>query len=46
MEAAVFGFGVWALNDTGFARTSWALGIVVVVHYAISYDRIMWLISQ
>ena len=46
IEAAVFGFGVWVLSDTGFTRTSWALGIVVVVHYAISDDRIVWLISQ
>ena len=46
IEVTVFGFGVWAFSDIGFTRTSWALGIVVAIHYATSYDRIMWLISQ
>ena len=46
IEAAVFGFAVWAFNDTGFARTSWALAIVVAIHYATSHDRIMWLTGQ
>ena len=46
VEAAVFGFGIWALRDSGFTRTSLLLGMVVVVHYALSYDRITWLASQ
>jgi hypothetical protein len=46
LEAAVFGFGSWALKDSGFTRTSLALGVVIVVHYAISYDRIAWLLDR
>ena len=46
LEATVFGVGVWALKDTGFTRTSFALGMMVVVHYAISYDRIAWLLDR
>ena len=46
LEAAVFGFGIWALKDSGFIRTSLLLGVVVVVHYALSYDRITWLLNQ
>lgn len=46
IEGAVFGFGIWALEDSGFPRISLALGIVVAVHYAVSYDRVMWLIKQ
>ena len=46
LEAAVFGFGIWALKDSGFTRTSLLLGLVVLVHYALSYDRITWLLNQ
>ena len=46
LEAAVFGVGIWALKDSGFTRASLALGVVVVVHYAISYDRIAWLLDR
>ena len=46
IEAAVFALGVWAMNNVGFTRSSWVFCIIVVIHYAISYDRIMWLIKQ
>lgn len=46
LEAAVFGAGIWALRDSGFSRTSFTLGIVVVAHYVISYDRVRWLLDQ
>ena len=46
LEATVFGVGVWALRDSGFTRTSFALGTAVIVHYAISYDRIAWLLYR
>ena len=46
IEAAVFGLGVWAMNNAGFTRSSWVFGIIVVFHYAVSYDRIMWLIRR
>ena len=46
IEALVFGVGVWMLRDAGFTRASWVFGLVVVAHYAISYDRIGWLITQ
>ncbi len=46
LEALVLGFGVWSLNGSGFTRTSWAFGCVVAIHYAVSYDRIIWLIRQ
>ena len=46
LEAAVFVFAVWAINDLGFAKSSWALGIAVASHYAISYDRVHWLLGR
>ena len=46
LEAMVFGVGIWALADSGFTRSSVAFGMVVTVHYAVSYDRIAWLLNQ
>ena len=46
LELAFFGFAVWALNDAGARTLGWALGLVVLAHYLISYDRVAWLIRQ
>ena len=46
LEAAVFGFGVWAFYDSGFTRTSLAFGAVVAIHYAASYDRVASLLAR
>jgi membrane protein YdbS with pleckstrin-like domain len=46
IELAFFIFATWALYDLGFTRLSWTLGIIVALHYIISYDRILWLITQ
>jgi hypothetical protein len=46
LELALFAFATWALYDAGYSRLSAIFGIIVLVHYAISYDRIAWLIRQ
>ena len=46
IELCVFAFAVWALNDLGYIMICWIMGGVVIIHYAISYDRILWLIKQ
>jgi hypothetical protein len=46
LELAFFSFAIWALYDAGGTTVSWLLGIAVVVHYVISYDRIRWLVTQ
>jgi hypothetical protein len=46
IELAIFSLAIWTLQDIGFARLSWILGITVALHYIISYDRIMWLIKN
>jgi hypothetical protein len=46
IELAFFGIAVWALYDMGFIKISIALGIIVILHYILSYDRIIWLLSQ
>jgi hypothetical protein len=46
IELAFFFFAVWALYDEGFTGFSWTLGILVILHYVASYDRILWLIKR
>ena len=46
IEAAIFIFAVWALYDLGFIGLSLLFGIIVVIHYLASYDRVLWLIKQ
>lgn len=46
IELIIFGFAVWALYDTGYSKLSLIIGIIVVVHYIVSYDRIHWLLSK
>lgn len=46
IEIAIFSFGIWCLYDMGSMKLSLTLSIIVFLHYAVSYDRISWLISQ
>ena len=46
LEAIFFGGAVWAFTAAG--RPNWALvfAIIIVIHYAISYDRILLLLKN
>lgn len=46
IEAGFFLIAVWSLYDLGFPKLSLAFGAVVILHYILSYDRIIWLMSQ
>lgn len=46
IELAIFAFAIWSLYNIGFIRLSKILGIAVLLHYILSYDRIIWLITQ
>jgi hypothetical protein len=45
IELAIFTLAIWALKDLGYTRICWIFGIMVAIHYIISYDRIIWLLS-
>lgn len=45
LELAFFGLAVWALAGLGYSIAAWLLGLLVFVHYLVSYDRIRWLLS-
>jgi len=46
IELGVFAFAVWALYDMSFNNISLVFCILVLLHYLISYDRIVWLMSH
>lgn len=46
IELGIFTLAVWSLYNIGFNSAGLTLGIVVLVHYVVSYDRIAWLISH
>ena len=46
IELGFFGFAIWTLKDLGWFKLSLAMSIVVILHYIISYDRVLWLLSK
>ena len=46
IEIAFFVLSVWMLYNLHYVRLSWVLGLIVAIHYLISYDRILWLIRH
>jgi hypothetical protein len=46
LELVFFVFAAWALFDLGFARAGLILAILVLIHYALSYDRLLWLLKN
>jgi len=42
----MFGFAVWALHDAGRSLLALSLVGFVAIHYALSHDRIAWLLKQ
>jgi hypothetical protein len=46
IELGFFALATWSLYDMGYNKVSLAFGIIVVLHYIISYDRIIWLMTQ
>jgi len=45
LELAFFVFAVWALYDAGLVTSSIGTGVIVLIHYAVSYERIVWLLK-
>ncbi len=45
LELIIFGSGTWSLFDLGYKEISFVMGLVVLLHYAVSYDRINWLFN-
>jgi hypothetical protein len=46
LELAFFGAAVWALYDAGLGAWATVLGLLILLHYIASYDRIAWLLRR
>lgn len=46
IEACFFGFAVWGLFNAGAFRAATVFGTVLLVHYTLSYDRLITLLSR
>ena len=46
IEFGIFGFAIWSMNDMEWNKISLIFGFVVLVHYIISYDRVLWLLTK
>ncbi len=46
LELAFFVFATWVFYKVRYNQFGLIFGVVVVIHYVISYDRIGWLLRQ
>jgi len=46
LELLFFAVAAFALIASNQISAGWALGIITIFHYAISYDRILWLLKN
>ncbi|MEZ4926841.1 MAG: YrdB family protein [Saprospiraceae bacterium] len=46
IELGIFALATWALYDMGWTKAGLAFGVIVLLHYVVSYDRVMWLIAR
>jgi hypothetical protein len=46
IEVLFFGFATWGLFDADATTTAWIFGGLTLLHYIISYDRIIWILKQ
>lgn len=46
LELALFAIATWALFAAGATVLGWIVGVVTVIHYLLSYDRLYWLLQQ
>lgn len=46
IEIVIFAAGVWAFYAAGLPVIALIFGILTIIHYAISYDRILWLLTN
>jgi hypothetical protein len=46
IEAVVFGGGAWGFFSTGASTWGWLFVAILLLHYALSYDRVAWLLRH
>lgn len=46
IEFGIFVFAIWSQNNMGWSKISLIYGLIVLVHYVISYNRVLWLLTK
>ena len=46
LELSLFTLATWMLRDLGYSKLWWIFGGIVLIHYVLSYDRVLWLLKQ
>jgi len=46
LELGLFAAATWMIFDLGYSPIWWVFGIVVLLHYLLSYERVSWLLKQ
>ena len=46
IELAFFTLAVFCLFSLGKTTFGWVLGALLIIHYLLSYDRVLWLLRQ
>lgn len=44
IEIGLFGFAAWTMFNMQFRVLAWIFTGVLLIHYLVSYDRVLWLI--
>lgn len=46
LELFLFAAAAWMIRDLGYRPAWWIFGGITLIHYIISYDRVLWLLKQ
>jgi hypothetical protein len=46
LELAFFASAISALFQVGAPQLGWVMSVLVLLHYTLSYDRILWLLKK
>ena len=46
LELFLFAVATWMLFDLKYEKVWWIFGSIVLIHYILSYDRVLWLLKQ
>lgn len=46
LELGFFTLGTMAIHDLGHCKLSYLFASLVILHYLLSYDRLIWLLGQ
>ena len=46
LELSLFATATWMLRDLAYTKVWWIFGSIVLIHYLLSYDRVLWLLKQ